>query len=168
MIIYEKLYENIKWLYKSIKLYDKWKKYRSMIWEKMFCDLCAMLIESVKYLYEALKSDYKLRSEIMISYEQKVKKNLICFSNFSRYTNSDLIDHLIISFENIRINLINMNEWKLFIVYKKPSSTFDKKRTHDHRISNLSLYKSFDICESSFKYYIHCESYINKQLCEQI
>ena len=81
--LYEKLHENIKWLYKLIKLYNKWKKYWLMIWKEMFCDLYIILIENIKYLYKILKFDYKLRNEIAISHEQKMKKNFIYFSNFS-------------------------------------------------------------------------------------
>ena len=78
--------------------------------------MCAMLVESVKYLYEASKFDYKLRNEIAISCEQKMEKNSIYFSNLPRHASSDLIDHLIIPFESMRISLINMNERKFSIV----------------------------------------------------
>ena len=132
----------------------------------MFCDLCVMLIEGIKHLYEALKSDYKLGNGVVISREQKMKKNSNCFSNLSQCASSDLIDHLTISSESMRINQVNMRKRKLSIIYKKPSLTFDEKETYDHRISNLLSYKSFNIYESSSKHHIHCESYINKQLCK--
>ena len=109
-----------------------WKRYRSTTWRKVFCDLCAVLVGSVKHLYGASESDNKLGSGMTISCGQKVEKNLICSSNLPRDVSSDLVDCLTIPFGSVGGSQVNVSKSKLPAVYKKPSPTSDEGRTHDH------------------------------------
>ena len=153
----------------------------------VFYDLCIKLSGSIKCLYEAMESDIKLGSEIMISRSRNANKTSILSSDLRRRvsnSSSDLIYGLLIPFGKMGDGHDNICGRKCSPVYKNTSPTsedagkilytHEKKRrashtqasVHTYQSSDLPSYEPFDTYEHQYQPHTCCGSYVFDLFCE--